>query len=68
MSESERGEAGRGESFDREKSLERQIRAFHWIRLLAERAARLGGRVSLVHDEDGGSTLRMQLPCPEAGP
>jgi LuxR family transcriptional regulator, regulator of acetate metabolism len=32
------------------------------IRLLAEKAARLGGRVSLVHDEDGGSTLRMLLP------
>jgi LuxR family transcriptional regulator, regulator of acetate metabolism len=34
------------------------------IRLLAERAARLGGRVSLVHDEDGGATLRMMLPGP----
>ncbi|MFC4943431.1 GAF domain-containing sensor histidine kinase [Pseudonocardia sp. GCM10023141] len=34
------------------------------IGLLAERAARLGGRVSLVHDEDGGSTLRMLLPGP----
>jgi signal transduction histidine kinase len=34
------------------------------IRLLAEKAARLGGRVSLVHDEDGGSTLRMLLPVP----
>jgi signal transduction histidine kinase len=33
------------------------------IRLLAEKAARLGGRVSLVHDEDGGSTLRMMLPA-----
>jgi LuxR family transcriptional regulator, regulator of acetate metabolism len=33
------------------------------IRLLAEKAARLGGRVSLVHDEDGGSTLRMLLPA-----
>lgn len=32
------------------------------VRMLVERAARLGGRVSLVHDEDGGSTLRMQLP------
>ena len=32
------------------------------LRLLAEKAARLGGRVSLVHDEDGGSTLRMVLP------
>jgi signal transduction histidine kinase len=36
------------------------------IRLLAERAARLGGRVSLVHDEDGGSTLRMLLPGTES--
>lgn len=34
------------------------------IRLLAEKAARLGGRVSLVHDEDGGTTLRMLLPTP----
>jgi signal transduction histidine kinase len=34
------------------------------IRLLAEKAARLGGRVSLVHDEDGGTTLRMLLPWP----
>jgi signal transduction histidine kinase len=32
------------------------------IRLLAEKAARLGGRVSLVQDEDGGTTLRMLLP------
>ena len=32
------------------------------VRMLAERAARLGGRVSLVHDEDGGTTLRMLLP------
>jgi signal transduction histidine kinase len=32
------------------------------IRLLAERAARLGGRVSLVHDEDGGTTLRVLVP------
>jgi LuxR family transcriptional regulator, regulator of acetate metabolism len=32
------------------------------LRLLADRAARLGGRLSLVHDEDGGSTLRMLLP------
>lgn len=37
------------------------------IRLLAEKAARLGGRVSLVHDEDGGSTLRMLLPGPARG-
>jgi signal transduction histidine kinase len=34
------------------------------IRMLVERAARLGGRVSLVHDEDGGTTLRMLLPVP----
>jgi Signal transduction histidine kinase len=34
------------------------------IRLLVEKAARLGGRVSLVHDEDGGTTLRMLLPGP----
>ena len=34
------------------------------LRLLADRAARLGGRVSLVHDEDGGSTLRVLLPAP----
>lgn len=32
------------------------------VRLLVEKAARLGGRVSLVHDEDGGTTLRMLLP------
>ncbi len=37
------------------------------IRLLAQRAARLGGRVSLVHDEDGGSMLRMLLPSSTAG-
>ncbi|WP_300018122.1 GAF domain-containing protein [Pseudonocardia sp.] len=34
------------------------------IRMLVEKAARLGGRVSLVHDEDGGTTLRMLLPVP----
>ncbi|MCO1655062.1 GAF domain-containing sensor histidine kinase [Pseudonocardia humida] len=34
------------------------------VRMLVERAARLGGRVSLVHDEDGGTTLRMLLPAP----
>lgn len=44
------------------------------IRLLADKAARLGGRVSLVYDEDGGSTLRMLLlaaagaPRPRASP
>lgn len=32
------------------------------VRLLVEKAARLGGRVSLVHDDDGGTTLRMFLP------
>ena len=32
-----------GEAFDREKSLERQIRAFHWIRLLAEIPRRFAG-------------------------
>nr|WP_092529783.1 GAF domain-containing protein [Amycolatopsis arida] len=32
------------------------------LRSLAERAARLGGRVSLVRDEDGGCTLRAWLP------
>ncbi len=31
------------EAFDREKSLERQIRAFHWIRLLAELPGRFAG-------------------------
>ena len=31
------------------------------LRTLADRAARLGGRVSLVHDEDGGTTLRALL-------
>jgi nitrate/nitrite-specific signal transduction histidine kinase len=34
------------------------------IRLLAEKAARLGGRASLVHDEDGGTTLRLLVPGP----
>jgi signal transduction histidine kinase len=34
----------------------------HGLRMLVERAARLGGRISLVHDEDGGSTLRVLLP------
>jgi signal transduction histidine kinase len=38
------------------------------IRSLVERAARLGGRVSLVHDEDGGSTLRMSVPVPMSEP
>jgi LuxR family transcriptional regulator, regulator of acetate metabolism len=32
------------------------------LRMLAGRAARLGGRLSLVHDEDGGTTLRVLLP------
>jgi acetylornithine deacetylase/succinyl-diaminopimelate desuccinylase-like protein len=35
-----------GEAFDREKGLERQIRAFHWIRLLAELPARFAGSPS----------------------
>jgi LuxR family transcriptional regulator, regulator of acetate metabolism len=35
------------------------------VRLLGERAARLGGRASLVHDEDGGTTLRVLLPGPQ---
>ncbi|MEC3979778.1 GAF domain-containing sensor histidine kinase [Amycolatopsis sp. H20-H5] len=35
------------------------------LRALAERAARLGGRVSLVRDEDDGCTLRAWVP--EAG-
>jgi LuxR family transcriptional regulator, regulator of acetate metabolism len=35
------------------------------LRLLADRAARAGGHVSLVHDDDGGgTTLRMRLPLP----
>jgi LuxR family transcriptional regulator, regulator of acetate metabolism len=38
------------------------------VRMLAERAARLAGRVSLVHDEDGGTTLRMFLPVPGSLP
>ena len=37
------GGPGVGEAFDREKSLERQIRAFHWIRLLAELPGRFAG-------------------------
>ncbi|NIH78994.1 GAF domain-containing sensor histidine kinase [Amycolatopsis viridis] len=32
------------------------------LRSLAERAARMGGRVSLVRDEDGGCTLRAWVP------
>jgi hypothetical protein len=32
-----------GEITDREKSLERQIRAFHWVRMLAELPGRLAG-------------------------
>jgi hypothetical protein len=31
--------------------------------MLVEKAARLGGRASLVHDEDGGTTLRVLLPA-----
>ena len=31
---------------DREKSLERQIRAFHWVRMLAELPGRLAGSPS----------------------
>nr|WP_245788050.1 GAF domain-containing protein [Amycolatopsis marina] len=34
------------------------------VRSLAERAARLGGHVSLVRDDDGGCTLRAWLPLP----
>jgi LuxR family transcriptional regulator, regulator of acetate metabolism len=34
------------------------------VRLLADNAAQLGGRAGLVHDEDGGSTLRVLLPGP----
>ncbi|HVL85157.1 MAG TPA: GAF domain-containing protein [Pseudonocardia sp.] len=33
------------------------------VRMLADRAGRLGGRVSLVHDDDGGTTLRVMLPA-----
>jgi LuxR family transcriptional regulator, regulator of acetate metabolism len=32
------------------------------LRMLVDRASRLGGRVSLVRDEDGGTTLRVLLP------
>ncbi len=32
------------------------------VRSLAERAGRLGGRASLVRDEDGGCTLRVWIP------
>ena len=39
-------EFGPGEGFDREKSLERQMRAFHWIRLLAELPGRVAGSAS----------------------
>lgn len=38
------------------------------VRALSERAARLGGRVSLVRDEDGGTTLRAWLPGVEKRP
>ncbi|MFC5995425.1 GAF domain-containing protein [Pseudonocardia hispaniensis] len=34
------------------------------LAMLAERAARLGGRLSLVHAEDEGATLRIMLPLP----
>lgn len=34
------------------------------VRSLAERAARVAGRVSLVRDDDGGCTLRAWLPDP----
>jgi signal transduction histidine kinase len=34
------------------------------LRMLVDRAARLGGRVSLVRDEDGGTTLRVLLELP----
>ena len=34
------------------------------VRSLADRAARLGGRVSLVRDDDNGCTLRLWLPDP----
>jgi LuxR family transcriptional regulator, regulator of acetate metabolism len=34
------------------------------VRMLVEKATRLGGRASLVHDEDGGTTLRVLLPEP----
>jgi LuxR family transcriptional regulator, regulator of acetate metabolism len=37
------------------------------LRMLEERAVRLGGRVSLVRDEDGGTTLRMLLPVAVMG-
>ncbi|MEU7813786.1 GAF domain-containing protein [Pseudonocardia sp. NPDC049154] len=33
------------------------------VRMLAARAERLGGRVGLIHDEDGGTTLRVALPA-----
>ena len=35
-----------GDDLDREKSLERQMRAFHWIRLLAELPGRVAGSAS----------------------
>ncbi|GEL20697.1 GAF domain-containing sensor histidine kinase [Pseudonocardia asaccharolytica] len=37
------------------------------LKMLAERATRLGGRLSLVHEEDGGATLRIMLPLPSEG-
>lgn len=32
------------------------------VRMLAQRAARLGGTVGLLQDEEGGTTLRLSLP------
>ena len=46
LDETASGDSGLGESFDREKSLERQIRAFHWIRWLAELPGRVAGSSS----------------------
>ncbi|MBC3194991.1 GAF domain-containing protein [Pseudonocardia sp. C8] len=34
------------------------------MRMLAEKAARTGGRAVLLRDEDGGSTLRVTVPLP----
>lgn len=38
------------------------------MRMLAEKAARSGGRAVLLHDEDGGSTLRVSVPLPPRRP